>query len=73
MAPRHQPIGTVSRCADRAEQVPGDPYSPPCIAFSGYNGGATTRGVTKDAIRVSVRLPAEAASSAAPSASSIRC
>ena len=33
-------------CPDRAEQIPGDPYSPPCIQFSGDNGGATAKGVT---------------------------
>ena len=34
----------VQRCADRAAQIPGDPYSPPCVAFSGDNGGATHAG-----------------------------
>lgn len=42
-------------CPDRALQVPGDPYSPPCVAFSGDNGGATSRGVTADEIVISVR------------------
>jgi hypothetical protein len=42
-------------CADRTLQVPGDPYSPPCIAFDGDNGGATSQGVTGDEIVVSVR------------------
>jgi hypothetical protein len=36
-------------------QVIGDPYSPPCIAFSGDNGGATYRGVTNDEIVVAIR------------------
>jgi hypothetical protein len=45
----------LRRCADRALQVVGDPYSPPCFAFSGDNGGATSRGVTRDSIIVSVR------------------
>jgi len=39
-----------------AAQVPGDPYSPPCVQFSGGNGGATSRGVTADKIVVSVRV-----------------
>lgn len=48
-------------CADRKQQVSGDPYSPPCIAWPAGrdNGGATYRGVTKDKIRVSFRLPVE--------------
>lgn len=46
----------ATACSDRPAQVPGDPYSPPCVAFSGDNGGATSRGVTKDEIDVSVRL-----------------
>ncbi len=37
-------------------QVPGDPYSPVCVQFSGSNGGSTSRGVTGDAITVSVRI-----------------
>ena len=45
----------VSACKDRKEQVPGDPYTPPCIAFSGDNGGATSTGVTKDEIKISFR------------------
>ena len=43
-------------CPDRKQQVPGDPYSPPCVAFSGSNGGATTRGVTAKEIVVSARI-----------------
>lgn len=43
-------------CPDRREQVPGDPYSPPCVAFSGSNGGATSRGVTDKEIIVSARI-----------------
>ena len=43
-------------CPDRAEQVPGDPYSPPCIAFEGDNGGATAKGVTAEEIIVSARI-----------------
>lgn len=44
----------VSGCA--GPQIPGDPYSPPCVQFSGDNGGATSRGVSKDKITVSVRV-----------------
>ena len=59
-APAEQPEssgagGGVQRCADRALQVEGDPYSPPCLTFRGDNGGATHRGVTDDEIIVSIR------------------
>ncbi len=47
--------GAVGPCTDRTLQVPGDPYSPPCYAFSGDNGGATHQGVTKDAITITIR------------------
>jgi hypothetical protein len=50
------PPGSAGPCQDRPKQVPGDTYSPPCVAFSGGNGGATTRGVTEDTILVSVRV-----------------
>ena len=51
------PGGKVAKCPpDRPMQVPGDPYSPPCIAFSGDNGGATHQGVTAKEIKVSYRL-----------------
>jgi len=43
-------------CPGQSQQVPGDPYSPPCIAFSGSNGGATSRGVTKTDVNVSFRV-----------------
>ncbi len=46
----------ATACSDRPAQIPGDPYSPPCISFSGDNGGSTSRGVSKDEIHVSVRL-----------------
>jgi hypothetical protein len=48
-------LGKTGSCGSQAEQVPGDPYSPPCIAFSGNNGGATAPGVTATAINVSYR------------------
>lgn len=47
--------GGVQRCTDRQLQVPGDPYSPPCLTFSGDNGGATHTGVTEDEIVVTIR------------------
>src|SRR4051812_47481417 len=40
----------------RKDQVPGDPYSPPCYAFSGDNGGATNKGVTATDIHVAYRV-----------------
>lgn len=46
----------VGGCSDRPLQVPHDPYSPPCIAFTGANGGATGPGVTADTIKVAVRI-----------------
>ena len=49
--------GSVAGCGDF--QVRGDPYSPPCIDWKGTdNGGATSKGVTKDAIKVAVRIQA---------------
>ncbi len=54
-----EPIGTTGGCPDRAEQIPGDPYSPPCVAFSGHNGGATHRGVTAESIKVALRITAD--------------
>ncbi len=48
--------GTSGACPDRPDQVPGDPYSPPCIAFSGSNGGATSKGVTAKEIVVTFRV-----------------
>ncbi len=50
---------TVSACGDRELQVPDLGYSPPCYAFTGDNGGATTRGVTADTITVSYRLTSD--------------
>jgi len=57
-----QPTGKTGACAGQAEQVPGDPYSPPCIAFSGYNGGATSPGVTANAINVTYRITSDSES-----------
>jgi hypothetical protein len=50
-------VGKTSGCGAQTEQVPGDPYSPPCVAFSGGNGGATSPGVSATAINISYRLP----------------
>jgi hypothetical protein len=44
----------VSQCT--GDQVQGDPYSPPCIQFSGDNGGATATGVNATEIHVSYRV-----------------
>ncbi|HEY2703715.1 MAG TPA: hypothetical protein VGL20_08500 [Candidatus Dormibacteraeota bacterium] len=55
----HRLAAHTSSCSDRPQQVPGDPYSPPCVLFSGDNGGATTRGVTKDTINIAFRVTAD--------------
>ncbi len=49
--------GATTSCGP--QQVPGDPYSPPCVAFSGDNGGDTYRGATRDSIRLGVRLTSD--------------
>ncbi len=46
----------VLKCSDRDKQIPGDPYSPPCLVFKGDNGGATAKGVTDKEIVVSARI-----------------
>jgi hypothetical protein len=48
--------GKVVPCNGQTLQVPGDPYSPPCITFSGSNGGSTATGVNSTSINVAVRL-----------------
>ena len=53
--PAQEAVGGVAPCADRGQQVPGDPYSPPCFTFEGTNGGGTHRGVTDTEIVISVR------------------
>src|SRR5579875_946390 len=50
----------VSACGGQKYQIPGDPYSPPCIAFSGNNGGATSPGVTATTINISYRVTSDA-------------
>ncbi|HVA06927.1 MAG TPA: ABC transporter substrate-binding protein [Acidimicrobiales bacterium] len=51
-------LGKTSACGGQAEQVPGDPYSPPCIAFSGSNGGASSPGVSANQINLTFRTAA---------------
>src|SRR5436305_14814440 len=51
--------GKTTACTTQALQVPGDPYSPPCIQFTGDNGGSTSKGVSKDSITMAVRLTAD--------------
>jgi len=48
--------GKTGPCAGREKQIQGDPYSPPCIAWEGDNGGATSKGVTPTEIKVSARI-----------------
>lgn len=50
---------SASVCPDRKLQVPNDPYSPACLAFSGNNGGATTQGVTPTEIHVAYRMTSD--------------
>ena len=50
------PKASLGPCPNRPAQVQGDPYSPPCVVFSGDNGGAIGRGVTGDKVLISVRL-----------------
>jgi len=51
--------GTTGSCPGQALQVPADPYSPPCITFSGNNGGSTSHGVTGSTITLSYRINAD--------------
>jgi len=59
--------GKIGGCANRKVQVPNDPYSPPCIAFSGDNGGSTYKGVSATEITISARMAGLPDFSAAPS------
>jgi hypothetical protein len=52
--------GKTSACA--GGQVAGDPYSPPCIQFSGSNGGATSPGVSASQINVTYRITSDSES-----------
>src|SRR5436190_9712122 len=49
-------VAGVRPCPDRKDQVPGDPYSPPCVSFTGDNGGATSTGVNPTEIHVAFRV-----------------
>ncbi len=52
---------TGATCAAGVRQVTFSAYSAPCIAkFSGFNGGETYRGVTKDTIKIVVRATTDA-------------
>lgn len=50
---------TVTPCEGGGLQVPEDPYSPPCFAFEGDNGGETSKGVSADTITVTYRQTPE--------------
>ena len=47
-------LAIADTCEGGARQTK-EPYSPPCITFSGDNGGATSPGVTGDTITVAFR------------------
>ncbi len=49
----------VAGCGAQQFQLPGDPYSPPCVTFSGSNGGATTKGVDANTIHVAYRVTSD--------------
>jgi len=52
--------GVVTRgrdCPGGDEQDKNSTYSPPCLDFSGGNGGATSKGVSADTITVAMREP----------------
>ncbi|HWE66469.1 MAG TPA: hypothetical protein VG298_07480 [Acidimicrobiales bacterium] len=65
--------GKTSACSGQALQVPGDPYSPPCISFSGSNGGVTSPGVSGQTINLTYRFATDAitTSQSVPGLSSI--
>jgi Periplasmic binding protein len=50
---------SVRPCPGQPKQVPGMSYSPPCFQFKGDNGGATSRGVSADTIKISYRTTAD--------------
>jgi hypothetical protein len=61
VVPSASPSAHVAGCS--GPQVPGDPYSPPCITFSGSNGGATSRGVTANQIVITYMNPTDGSES----------
>jgi hypothetical protein len=57
--PGHRPVeidkARVRRCLGDPPRQTEDPQSPPCINyFEGDNGGATSKGVTRDEVRIAV-------------------
>ena len=55
--------GKSGGCPGQAEQVPGDPYSPPCISFSGQQRRRRPPpGVSANAINVSYRITSDSES-----------
>jgi hypothetical protein len=69
IVPSASPTAHVTGCS--GPQVPGDPYSPPCITFSGSNGGATSRGVTANQIVVTYMNPTDGSKSVDQSIESV--
>jgi hypothetical protein len=69
IVPSASPTAHVTGCS--GPQVPGDPYSPPCISFSGSNGGATSRGVTANQIVVTYMNPTDGSKSVDQSIESV--
>ncbi len=56
-APPSQKKPRLKRCVGNPPRQTEDPRSPPCVAFfEGDNGGATTRGVTKDEVTVVIHF-----------------
>ncbi|MGQ0467837.1 MAG: hypothetical protein ACT4QG_21270 [Sporichthyaceae bacterium] len=55
VAPAVAGTAPVANCAGGLLQVKGSAYSPACVNFSGDNGGATSRGVAADTIKVAIR------------------
>ncbi len=52
-----QKKASLKRCVGGPPRQSEDPLSPPCVAFfDGDNGGATTRGVTRDEVTAMARL-----------------
>jgi hypothetical protein len=52
-------VGVRALQCTSAAQVPNDPYSPPCVAFGGANGGPTSKGVTPSTVTISYRLTSD--------------
>jgi len=67
--PAAAPSAQLAACS--GPQVPGDPYSPPCISFNGSNGGATSRGVTANQIVITYMNPTDGSKSVDESIESV--